>query len=302
VTPFERNAILTRWIKPSSLSEKDRQERAERMIKAAIDRHRPFHGEDIRVYAKGSYPNNANVRLDSDVDIVVENREVRYYQDNFENPAFLPAAEHGPAYRGQWTPDTWRSEVRSALRHYFGASEVDSSGSVALVVTEKPGSRPSTDVVPSFHFRRYDSADHRVFHDGTKVFKKSGGAIVNWSQQQLDNGRAKNNATNHRYKQFARALKNAENVLVQQRKLTAKPSYLTECLAWNVPNATLTGGSLDDAFRATLVWLWEHLNDNYNRRDWDEPNGLKYLFGSHQKWTVQDGRDLVYATGNYLDY
>jgi hypothetical protein len=302
VTPFECNALLTRWIKPSSLSEKDRQDRAERMIKTAIDQHPPFEGENIAVYAKGSYPNNTNVRLDSDVDIVVENGEVLYYEDNYDPPAFPPAASHGPAYQGQWTPEKWRLEVTAALVNYIGASEVDTSGSIALVIAEKPGSRPSSDVVPSFQFRRYDSADHRMFHDGTKVFKADGGSIVNWPQQQLDNGRAKNTNTGQRYKQFARALKNAENALVRDGELTVKPSYLMECLAWNVPNSTLTGGSLDNGFRATLIWLSEHLNDSYNMTDWIEPNQLKYLFGSDQKWTVQDAKDLVYATWNYLDY
>lgn len=71
-------------MQPSSSSEQDRQERAQRMIREAIETHAPFEGVAIDVYAKGSYANNTNVRLDSDVDIVVECRECMFY-DYAEN-------------------------------------------------------------------------------------------------------------------------------------------------------------------------------------------------------------------------
>ena len=95
---------------------------------------------------------------------------------------------------------------------------------------------------------------------------------MNWPHQQFVQGRAKNGSTGQRYKNYVRALKNAENHLVSQGTITAKPSYLMECLVWNVPDATLKTGTLDDGFRATLVWLWQHLNEQYVREDWEEPN------------------------------
>jgi hypothetical protein len=75
-----------------------------------------------------------------------------------------------------------------------------------------------------------------------------------------------------------------------------------ECLVWNVPNATLRTGDLDTGFRATLLWLWEHLTDQYIREDWEEPNGLKYLFAPGKKWTVDDAKEVVLKTWQFLDY
>jgi hypothetical protein len=99
-----------------------------------------------------------------------------------------------------------------------------------------------------------------------------------------------------------RALKNAENYLAEQGTTKAKPSYLMECLIWNVPHMTLVRGDLDDGFRATLVRLWEHLTDQHHGEEWEEPNELKYLFASGQNWTPEDAKEVVLATWQLLGY
>lgn len=295
----ERQALLSQWIKPSSGSEQARQERATRMVEDAIRGHRAFNGTSISVYAKGSYANGTNVRLDSDVDIVVENHDC-YYFDYFGS--FDPPIDPGSAYLGFWTPDVWRKEVTAALTSYFGSSEVDATGDVAIGIAEKDASRPSVDVVPAFLYYRYDSPDRRVSNRGSKVVKRLHGSVINWPQQQLDNGRSKNVASRQRYKSYVRALKNAENHLAQTSVIEGKPSYFMECLVWNVPDGTLVAGDLDDGFRATLVWLWERLTVNYQREEWEEPNRLQYLFHTGQKWSTDDAKELVLETWRLLGY
>lgn len=294
---LERSACLSRWIRPSSDSEQDRQDRAKRMIRAAIDEHKVFATASLSIYAKGSYANNTNVRLDSDVDIVVECCDCFHY-DYF--PSSIQPTVPGSPYVGKWTPALWRQEVLAALVNYFGAREIDASGAVAIAIAEKPGSRPNADVVPSFQYRRFSSADRSSYEEGSKVFATNGKEIINWPTQQLDNGRQKNSATGGRYKNYVRALKNAENRLSDSKTIAAKPSYLMECLVWNLPNDILTAGDLDDGFRTTLEWLYTHLTNKYVRENWVEPNGLKYLFGAHQKWTVDDAKQLVHETWKIL--
>ncbi len=300
LTASDRTQLLSNWIKPSSGDEQTQQDRAERMIKKAIDAHPAFDDTSIAVYAKGSYANNTNVRRDSDVDVVVENRDCWYY-DYFPSD-IRPSTNTFSAYTGPWTPALWRAEVTKAVTNCFGSSDVDTSGQVALEIAAVAGTRPSADVVPSFAYQCYFSADHSNAEQGSKVFKKSGEAIINWPEQQLRNGRAKNTATGGRYKDFVRALKNAENRLVKHGLITAMPSYFMECLVWNVPNQTLRTSGLDNGFRATLVWLWEHLSDQFDYEQWDEPNGRKYLFHSSQKWTRDDAKSLVLATWQWMDY
>ena len=114
---------LAGWTGPSSDTEQDKQDRTERMVKEAIDAHPAFQGYNFSVYAKGSYPNNTNVRTDSDVDIAVQCREAIYCGGNPEVTL--------PSYTGPWTPTLFRSEVENALRAKF-PSQVDASGNVAI--------------------------------------------------------------------------------------------------------------------------------------------------------------------------
>lgn len=296
----DRNALLSRWIKPSSDDEKTQQDRAERLVRLAIKESASFDGSDIRIYTKGSYPNNTNVRRDSDVDVVVEMNDCLYSAPK-AGVTLLPKTTS--SYRGIWTPSVWRATVKSALVAYFGASSVDSTGKVAINITAVPGSRPSADVVPSFAYRRYDNADRSDYEDGSTVFQTDNVTqIVNWPQQQLVNGRSLNMTTGGRYKNFVRALKNAENVLSAAGTIKDLPSYFMECLVYNVPAATLSAGDLASGFKATLAHLYQALDSSTAYQEWVEPNRMKWLFRGHQKWTVDDAKLLVLATWRHLGY
>ncbi len=99
-----------------------------------------------------------------------------------------------------------------------------------------------------------------VAHVGSRVFKRSGGWVDNFPDQQKTNGIAKDGNTGGRYKRYVRALKNAENFLADQGVIGELPSYFMECLVWNVPNSEITlGGTLDRGFRNTLAYLFNNL-------------------------------------------
>jgi hypothetical protein len=297
----DRKAVLSQWIKPSSDTEQDQQARAERMVREAIGAHAVFDRSKLLIYAKGSYPNNTNVRRDSDVDIAVELQDCVYIE---HLPGITPpASSSSTSYTGPWTRSSWRSQVKAALINKFGAPAVDASGKIAINVSAIAGSRPSTDIVPSFDYRRYDDTAHTIVNVGSCVFPSDGGSmIVNWPQQQLENGRTKNTATGGRYKSYVRALKNAENKLAADGTITDLPSYFIECLGYNVPNDVLQVGDLDAGFRATLVNLWERITDGSAAEEIKEPNRLKWLFKGAKSWSVADAKSLVLNTWNYLGY
>ena len=99
-----------------------------------------------------------------------------------------------------------------------------------------------------------------------------------------------------------RVLKRVENYLVGQRVISELPSYLMECLIWNVPNSILNNGTLEQDFGATLRWLWLKLTESYVREEWVEPNRLQYLFHNSQKWTVEDAKKIVLETWKLMGY
>src|SRR5205807_2584038 len=117
--------------------------RTERMVREAVASHAGFSGCSETVYAKGSYPNNTNVRSDSDVDIAVQCHEAMYWDVEMggASPVTTP-------YTGLWTPSKLRSELGAALQAKF-PGQVDTSGSTAIAV-QSGSAHVDADVVPCF--------------------------------------------------------------------------------------------------------------------------------------------------------
>ncbi|MEW1997069.1 nucleotidyltransferase [Streptomyces coelicoflavus] len=291
----QRIALINKWRNPPGPSERLRLERAERMVKEAVNAHGPFQELDITVAAKGSYPNKTNVRGDSDVDIMVK------LNDPFHTDGLAEWWFGQPAgYRGPWTKAKLREEVHAALTDYFGW--VDADHNLAFYVPEVAGSRPSIDVVPCFKWVKYDSAAPGGEYVGSVVYGRNGKKVINWPELQLANGRTKNTNTNLRYKFVVRVLKNVENDLAAEGVITTLPSYFSECLIYNVPDDVLLAGHFDDAVRASLQEVYRQITSFFGPQRMWEPNGMKKVFGEGQKWSEKDARGLVEGAWQYLGY
>ena len=264
------------------------------MVRDAIAAHAPFDKCEMKVYAKGSYANNTNVRADSDVDIAVECTECCYWTEQAKG-------DHpdGDAYSGIWTPTKLRAELAAALEAKF-PDQVDASGSIAIGV-EASTARVDADVVPCFSSKHYFSSG--AVREGTKVFSTSGQGFNNYPAQQLANGRDKNVATGGRYKNVVRILKRVGNAMVEAGTHREVPSFFVECIAYNCPDVALNELTWKERVKACLVHVWSELEgaepDEESKR-WLEVNQIKYLFHDSQKWTREDGRDFAGAAWKHL--
>jgi hypothetical protein len=285
---------LNRYRQPSSENEQAKQERAERMVRQAVDKwSQDYANISIKHVPKGSYTNNTNVRQDSDVDIAVVRTDYHY----FDVSALRPEDRHsgsGTSYPLEGLQ--FRNSLAQSLKSRFGAN-CDTTGSTAIELKENDG-RVSADIVPSFEFRKYyyDAVGNISFHVGQKVYKTDGTTVFNYPDQQLINGRTKNLATGKRYKQLVRILKRAENDLVDAGKIEPLPSYFMECLMYRVPNAHFnhTGTTpLTDDLTAAIRFIWNATKEDGAAQNWLEPNEIKSLFGGSQKWTMADAHDLT---------
>lgn len=293
---------LRRYKNPSSDHEKDKQDRAERMVRSAVDRWADTVGLGVSYLPKGSYANNTNVKLDSDVDIAVIHGNGQFYRDETairEQDRLTSFDVRPPTYSGL----EFRTQLVNALVASFGVYGCDTSGKTAIEVVEG-SSRVKADVVPSYEYRRYVyNSDGRVaYYPGQIVFRTDGTSVVNYPKQQYDNGIAKNNRTGTRYKQLVRILKNIENELVREGKLTELPSYFMECLVYVVPDDQFGhAGSvpLTDDLKAVLLYIWNRTDTGGAGQNWYEPNDIKKLFGAGQPWSMQDARDLTAKAWNH---
>ena len=126
----------------------------ERMVREAISEHPTFQGYPIAEYAEGSYPNNTNVRTESDVDISVQCRDATCTGTSPHN--VCPSLS--PSYSGIWNPSRLRSEVAVALQAKF-PGQLDTRGRVAIKVNSSTV-RVDADVVPCFHYRDYTAPNY----------------------------------------------------------------------------------------------------------------------------------------------
>lgn len=255
---------LGRYKNPSSNNEKEKQDRAERMVRGAVDGWAQGIGLGVSYLPKGSYANNTNVKLDSDVDIAVIHGNGLYYFDVSE----LREADR-PKHKSYTAPVfkkvEFRKQLEVVLRQKFGSSGCDTSGKTAIEVVES-SSRVKADVVPSFEHRKYfyDSGGQVRMHVGQIVYRTDSTSVINYPKQQHDNGVAKNNRTGTRYKQLVRILKNIENELVKAGKITELPSFFMECLVYRVSDDKFGhGGStpLTDDLKAVLSYIWNRTDE-----------------------------------------
>lgn len=289
------------WLKnstgPASKTEQADAERTEKRIRDAIEADRRLTGK-VRIFVKGSYANNTNVRRDSDVDIAVEWNAWAYISRANEAKKYtwdelgIPTGDADPE------PAVFRRWVEEALIAAFGSAKVDTSGNKAITV-ERNTNTLDADVVPCFQHKRYDGPG-RTPHIGIRLYPRKGGMVENWPEQNRANGNRKNTDTSHRYKQVVRALKRLENDMVAAGLLDSEVhGFFIECLLYNLPNGVFGYLSYKQTMLEVLAKLWNQINDG-EHADWVEVNGLKWLWRSGQTWTPEEAADFAKKAWNYI--
>lgn len=296
---------LRSWVKPPSDHEDSKRDKTEAEIKKALAASSRLKGVQYKVYAKGSYANNTNVRLDYDVDIAVECTEFQYHDVSpgaTDKKAEIDAQFH--PYAKDYGLRAFKDDIEAALVDFYGRSAVQ-RGNLALRVREKKTTLPA-DVVPCCTFKYVTNIDGRgnlTSVCGTRLRPDKGTDVTNWPQQQLENGIKKNNATNHRYKFMVRALKRLETELVKEGLLKDElPSFLIECLVYNVPDDSFNHTTYMDEMRAVLANIFNATLSDEKCKEWVEVNWRKYLFRSSQPWTRSQAHALADAAWNRLGY
>lgn len=298
-TTVDWEMTFTGWTKPSSETEEEKYEHAESMIRDAIRGNSWLADKFVRVYAKGSYANNTNVRLDSDVDICVE--AGCFFFDYSAVSSFSTDAA-GIVVPCAYTFADYKNEVEKALVAKFGRTGV-TRGDKAFDVHEN-SYRVDADVVACWGHRRYVDQHNYVQPAGTEFYSDSGKQVINWPQQQYDNGVAKNKATGGRFKLVTRAVKRLRNEMAEGGIAEADPmaSYLIECLMWNVPNDCLGHDTYSADIRDSLIHLYNATKNEDGCSEWGEINELKYLFRSIQPWTREGVNAFVLAAWRYVGF
>ena len=253
----------------------------------------PIKGKKMEFYLQGSYKNNTNVRVDSDVDVVIQLNDVFYRDISLLSP------EQQSLYTASFNDGTYtywnfRADVIKALTDYYGPTKVKTGNKSIKLAGDT--NRVNADVVPCVQYRKYkrfQSLTDQEYIEGMSFFTQSEQRqIINYPKKHYENGCSKNSSeqTNGWFKPTVRMLKNARSKLVEDNIVQEKlsPSYFLECLVYNVPNITF-GKSWKSTYYNVLDWL--------SKADFTKfvcQSEQTYLFGnSPEQWNTTDAKTLV---------
>lgn len=302
--------LFKSWAKPPSETEEEKGSRAARMVNDALRSSDHLNGINFKTYSTGSYRNNTNVKLSSDIDIAVVYQDLFYY----ETPNDFFYANFGISTDESFTIGEFRRHLYNALKEKFGEADVVQHNKT-FSIKENSGRLPA-DVTPFFIHRKYTG--HRNFNgtwhslEGveTRAINDPELRVINWHDQHYDNGVKKNGDTNRRYKRVVRILKKLKIDMidngVQEAISSANviPSFLLECLAYNVDNSkfNLEDGSYYNDVREVIKSIWNTTSPDQNVDSLYEVNRIKLLFGDNQKWSQAQAHKFMLDAWKHIGF
>ena len=256
-----------------------------------LDAHRWPAGMTRDFYLQGSYRNDTNIRVDSDVDVVLELTSafdhdasaLSQYEQGMLDSSFQPATYN-------W--NDFRRETLKALEGGFGGGMM-AQGNKSIRLKAAPP-RLAADVVVSMKYRRYSS--YYSYTEGITFWAlRDRHWVVNYPKEHYKNGAAKSARTWDRYKRTVRMFKNARNHLQSTGRIRSDlaPSYFVECLLFNAPDWAFQTG-VQETYCSIVNWMAQSSLDELICQ-----NGQQWLFGpSPEQWSVADAK----AFANQLAY
>lgn len=290
---------LNNWRKPPSNSEEQRLETTERRIREAIQKSDELKEYDVEVFGQGSYANDTNVKLESDVDINVCSTAyffTSYNADGISDKTFGYES-------GNYSYSDFKEKVRKALVAEFGSNNVKEKNKCFTVVENS--NRVKADVVPTFELRRHDDATSSHVIKGVRYYAKDWTEVTNYPKQHIDNGKRKNAKTQKRFKRVVRIFKKVRYKMIDEG-IQVNPnitSFLLECLVWNVPDYVFNVyDTWTDRVKESIRHIYQKTKNEESCKEWGEVSELLYLFKGNRKWSVSDVNAYMVQMWNYMGF
>jgi hypothetical protein len=157
---------LNAWRMPPSTNEETRLQNAESLVRQAIADDPKLSKMDIKIFGQGSYANDTNVKLNSDIDINVRYNDIFYY----DLPAGTKKEDFFIVDAAPYSSNDFKIDVEAALVRKFGRNEVKNFDK-CLTIRETP-TRGEVDVVPTFVHRRY--SENKSYVEGVQFNSNKG--------------------------------------------------------------------------------------------------------------------------------
>lgn len=266
------------------------------MVKEALKESDELKSKNIDVFGQGSYPNNTNVKLNSDIDINACLNDTIFVQ--------IPKGKKQEDFGysdSEYKFSEYKDAVERALVAKFGRSEVIRDDKCFTI--KENSYRVEADVVPTFKYNRHEENGGKAI--GTKFITDKGKPIINYPIQHIDNGKKKNSDTQRRFKRLTRIFKRLRYKMIDDGEPVSDniSSFLLECLVWNVPNNIFNDNDTwTDRLKESIRFLYTATKEEKDCKEWGEVSELLYLFHSGRKWNHSDVNTFLLQAWNYLEY
>lgn len=284
---------LITWSKPVSNSEDQMCQNAISQITAAL---KAKFGSKISIFLQGSYRNNTNVRLNSDVDIVMRYDDA-YYPDLQRLSEADKATYNAQRTFAGYNFDQLKTDTQYALMAVF---TTDVKRKNKCIQINGNTNRVTADVIPCFVLKRFKTLQ-TIEAEGIKFYSDDNHEIISFPNQHYFNGTAKTEETYRLYKRIVRILKVINYRLIENGTISDKlvSSFFIECLVYNVSNNNFISGNYTQTLRNVIVKIYDDMKTN---ADYTEVNRLLWLFNNKNPRTRQNALDFMQHCWNYLGY
>jgi hypothetical protein len=287
---------LSTWTKPPSGTEETKLLNSEKMVKEAIKEDDKLSKFSIDTFGQGSYANDTNVRLNSDIDINV------CYTDGFyfALPQGKSRVDFGIGGPSTYSFSEFKNDVETALIKKFTKENIKRKDKCITIIGNSY--RIKTDVVPTWNHRRYSEDGNYVI--GTYFMSDKEIWTKNYPKQHIENGKSKNSNTYKRFKRLTRIYRKLRYKMLDDGETVNDgiTSFLLESLVWNVPNSIFNDyDSWSDRLKYSIAHLYTNTEKQEDCKNWGEVSELLYLFHSYRNWNRVDVNNFLLQTWNYLE-
>lgn len=288
---------LSNWTRPPSDTEENKLSNAERLVREAVNNDQTLSSKSIQIFGQGSYANDTNVRLNSDIDINIMFDGGFFY----DIPHNKSKEDFGLGNSIDYSFLEFKNDIENALVNKFGRNSVERNNK-CITVKESP-TRVRTDVVPTWKYKKY--FENAAYYEGICLFPDGGTQIIGYPKTHIENGKAKNANTQKRFKRLTRIFRKLRYKMIEDNETVSSniTSFLLECLVWNVPNNILNNyDTWTDRLRQSIIHLYNATKAVEGCKEWGEVSERIYLFHSGRKWTREDVNSYMIKLWNYLEF
>lgn len=239
-----------------------------------------FHDKSIKVFLQGSYLNDTDIDIESDIDIVAYyeemfNENVRHQNDNdeFHKETNLTPTDvdkfNQHFSNSEYTQQEYKQAIKTWIESNSNDYVVDNGDKTLKCKIENY----HFDIVCAIQYRLYTNFDNpNKFDSGNFLRNEEGERIINFPKQTYKNSMEKNKNTG-KYKETVRIIKNIMKHNCDKNLWI--PSFVLESILYNVSNKSYNIDAKRKRVKTVIEEALSLVNNNWSSLL--EPNEVLYV-------------------------